>query len=427
MNEKLYLPRLIDNEIEDRLLWKGAVCVEGPKWCGKTCSCTQHSKSSFFVGSPEGNFNNRTLAKENPMLALSGNPPHLIDEWQEVPGLWDAVRIEVDKRGGSGYFILTGSSTPKAKGILHSGTGRITKLKMRSMSLFESKESSGRVSLQSLFDGTFSDQMTGNVDIMDVAFWIIRGGWPGMLGFGEKEAMQNAKDYISSFLEDELPRLDDERAYRDVRKVRFLLESLARNESTTVKISKLASDISFATDISVKEETVNEYLEILKRCFLAEEQEAFSFFARSKTRLKKAPKRHLADPSLAAGLLSLSSKKLINDLETFGFLFEALVERDLDIYARTLGGTLFHYQDYGNKEIDAVIELEDGRWGAFEIKLGTSQIEKAAKNLLTINQKIREDNIDNVPAFLAVISGLSNAAYKRKDGVYVLPISSLKP
>lgn len=424
---KNYMPRLIDAQLKDRLGWKGAVCVEGPKWCGKTWSCQEQAQSSFLVGSPAGNFSNRMLARENPMLALEGETPHLIDEWQEAPGIWDAVRMEVDARGEYGQFILTGSSTPRIKGIMHSGTGRITKLRMRSMSLFEAGNSTGKVSVKDLFDGNFSDAMTGEIDIREIAMLITRGGWPGILNAGEHAALQNARDYVSSFLEEDLPRIDDNRSFRDERKMRFLLESLARNESTTASVSKLRTDISIATDMDITQETVNEYLEILKRCFLIEDQNAFTFSARSRNRLKQAPKRHLTDPSLACALLSLTTEKLIGDLNTFGFLFESLAEHDLDIYARSLNGNLYHYQDYSNREIDAVIELEDGRWGAFEIKLGASQIDKAAENLLKTERKIREDNAENAPAFLAVICGLSNAAYRRKDGVYVIPLTALKP
>ncbi len=424
---KNYLPRLIDSQLKDRLGWKGAVCVEGPKWCGKTWSCQEQAQSSFPVGSPAGNFSNRMLARENPMLALEGKTPHLIDEWQEAPGIWDAVRMEVDARGEYGQFILTGSSTPRIKGIMHSGIGRITKLRMRSMSLFETGNSTGRVSVKDLFDGNFSDAMTGEIDIREIAMLITRGGWPGILNAGEHAALHNARDYVSSFLEEDLPRIDDKRSFRDARKMRFLLESLARNESTTASVSKLRADISIATDMDITQETVNEYLEILKRSFLIEDQNAFTFSARSKNRLKQAPKRHLTDPSLVCALLSLTPEKLIGDLNTFGFLFESLAEHDLDIYARSLNGNLYHYQDYSNREIDAVLELEDGRWGAFEIKLGASQIDKAAENLLKTERKIREDNAENAPAFLAVICGLSNAAYRRKDGVYVIPLTALKP
>lgn len=424
---KNYMPRLIDAQLKDRLSWKGAVCVEGPKWCGKTWSCQEQAQSSFLVGSPAGNFSNRLLAKENPMLALEGKTPHLIDEWQEAPGIWDAVRMEVDARGEYGQFILTGSSTPRIKGIMHSGTGRITKLRMRSMSLFEAGNSTGRVSVKDLFDGNFSDAMTGEIDIREIAMLITRGGWPEILNAGEHAALQNARDYVSSFLEEDLPRIDDKRSFRDARKMKFLLESLARNESTTASVSKLRADISIATDMDITQETVNEYLEILKRSFLIEDQNAFTFSARSKNRLKQAPKRHLTDPSLVCALLSLTPEKLIEDLNTFGFLFESLAEHDLDIYARSLNGNLYHYQDYSNREIDAVLELEDGRWGAFEIKLGASQIDKAAENLLKTERKIREDNAENAPAFLAVICGLSNAAYRRKDGVYVIPLTALKP
>ena len=422
-----YLPRLIDSQIQDRLSWKGAVCVEGPKWCGKTWACQEQAKSVFLVSSPAGNFSNRMLAEMDPMLALEGESPHLIDEWQEVPSIWDAVRMEVDKRGGYGHFLLTGSSTPRVKGVLHSGTGRITKLRMHSMSLYETGDSTGSVSIQSMFDGSFSSHMTGEVDIREIARFITRGGWPGILKLNEKAALQNARDYIASFLEEDIFHIGDERSYRDIRKIRYLLESLARNESTTASVSKLSMDIAQATETELKHNTVNEYLELLQRCFLVEDQRAFSFSSRSAKRLKQAPKRHLADPSLSCALLSLTPDRLIGDLRTFGFMFEALVEHDLNVYAQALDGELYHYQDYGNSEIDAVLKLYDGRWGAFEVKLGASQIDNAAKNLLLIDRKIKEDNPENAPSFLCVICGLVNAAYRRDDGVYVVPVTALKP
>ncbi len=421
------MPRIIDPIITDRLSWKGAVCVEGPKWCGKTRSCEEQAKSTFLVGNPEGNYANRNLAELSPSLALKGETPHLIDEWQEVPPLWDAVRMEVDKRSENGQFILTGSSSPRKKTTLHSGTGRITKLRMRSMSLFESGDSSGKVTISSLFNDSFEDCMTGNVELAFIAELIVRGGWPGILGYGEHAYIENSRDYINSFLSEDLLKLDDDKVRRDVRKIGYLLASLARNESTTATVASLCRDIKAATNTDVKEDTVNEYLDLLDRSFLIENQEPFTFSSRSSRRLKQAPKRHLTDPSLSCALLSLTPAKLMKDLETFGFMFEAIAERDLAIYAASLNGRLCHYQDYGNKEIDAVLELDDGRWGAFEIKLGANQIDKAADNLLKISKLITTDNPENAPAFLAVICGLSNAAYQRQDGVYILPLTALKP
>lgn len=422
-----YKPRLIDALISERLTWKGAVCVEGPKWSGKTSSCIQQAKSSFLVSSAENNFNNRMLARENPLMALEGDTPHLIDEWQEVPAIWDAVRMEVDKRNSSGQFLLTGSSTPREKGILHSGTGRIAKLRMHSMSLFETGDSDGSVSIRSLFSGDFSDHLSTKISLSDLAMLTVRGGWPGILDCGRSAAINNARDYIQSFLEDEFPRINDNRSFRDGRKMRFLLESLARNESTTATVAKLCSDMNIAYGTSFAYETVNEYLEILRRSFLIDDQLPFVFSSRSRARLKQSVKRHFADPSLACALLTLTPEKLIADLSTFGFMFEALVEHDLKVYSQSLNAQLFHYQDYRNREIDAVVQLEDGRWGAFEIKLGTTQIDSAAENLIRIDNAIRCDNPENAPSFLAVISGLANAAYRRKDNVYVIPLSALRP
>lgn len=423
---KNYLPRTIDAAIEECLGWRGAVCIEGPKWCGKTWTCRQQAASEFLVGAPDDNYLNRRLCESNPLLALSGEVPHLIDEWQEVPGIWDAVRMEVDRRGGFGHFLLTGSSTPRPRATSHSGTGRITKLRMRTMSLYESGESDGTVSLRSLFDGGFEDHLVKSLDVMTLSYLIIRGGWPGLIGCSERIAMRNAADYIQNFLDEDLSKVDD-RSSREKDRIRILLKSLARNEATTASVSKIASDIYHATDVNIKHDTVNEYLDLLGRCFLIEDQPPFTFSARSSLRLKKAPKRHLTDPSLAAALLDLSPAKLVKDPQTMGFLFEALVERDLDIYAKAIGGKLYHYQDYNNKEADAVVQLSDGRWGAFEIKLGSNSIDGAAQGLVRLKAKIEADSPDNAPSFLAVIAGTVGAAYKRPDGVHVFPLTSLKP
>ena len=418
-----YKPRIIDKTVAKYLSTFGAVCIEGPKWCGKTWTSSHHSNSEFLIGDPANNFQNRKLAEMSPSLVLEGETPRLLDEWQEVPPIWDAVRYTVDRRAEKGQFILTGSSTPKRKGVLHSGAGRIGKLRMRTMSLYESGESSGAVSLEDLCNGKLTPALTGEVDLRDLANYTVRGGWPGNLNVAQEDASLLPQSYLDAILDDDSQRIDDKKY--DVAKMRLLLHSLARNESTTATKKKLLNDIREFDDETIDADTVTTYLDVFDRLFLLDNQPPFSTNIRSSVRVKQAEKRHFCDPALACALLKATPDRLIGDLETFGFLFEALVERDLKIYAESFGANLFHYQDYNNKEIDAVIELEDGRWCAFEIKLGANQIDKAATELVALRNSIEQEG-GIAPSVLCVICGLSNAAYIRPDGVFVVPITALK-
>lgn len=424
MIRKDYKPRVIDETIEQYLKTFGAICIEGPKWCGKTWTSSHHSNSEIYIGDPSGNFQNRTLAQMSPELVLDGKSPRLIDEWQEVPPLWDAVRHKVDESGGKGQFILTGSATPNHKGIMHSGAGRIARIKMHTMSLYESGDSSGEISLAELCNGIFTPTMTGEVYINDLIEYIIKGGWPANVDIPAEQAALLPLQYIDAIIEDDVYRIDGVK--RNKEKMKLLLRSLAGNESTTVTNSVLAKDIKEIDDVNIDKDTVAEYLDIFKRLFIIDNQRPFAANIRSSVRVKQAEKRHFCDPSIACALLKATPHMLINDLQTLGFLFEALCERDLKIYAESFGASLYHYQDYDNKEIDAVIELSNGEWCAFEIKLGANQIDEAAKNLLDINKKIEKDPKGKPAKVLCVICGLSNAAYKRPDGVYVVPITALK-
>jgi len=424
MENRKYRPRIIDSTVEDYLQAFGAVCIEGPKWCGKTWTSAFHSKSQFLLGDPSNNFQNRSLAQLEPSMVLKGEAPRLIDEWQEVPAIWDAVRYEVDARDEQGQFILTGSSTPMRKGVMHSGAGRIAPIRMRTMSLWESGDSDGKVSLHDLFEGHIESQLTGEIKLESLARYIVRGGWPRSLAVPYEKAVLLPNGYINAIIDDGANRLDEIK--RDSSKMIKLLKSLARNESTTVSNKVLRKDIKDVEGEDISEPTIASYLDVFRRLYVVEDQPAFSPSVRSSVRVKQAGKRHLTDPSIACSLLGLNEERLIGDLKTMGFLFEALCERDLWIYANYYGGKLFHYQDYKEKEIDAVIEMPNGEWGAFEIKLGANQIDDAAENLLSIRDKIAKDNKDKVPQFLCVLCGLSNAAYCRPDGVYVVPITSLK-
>ncbi len=423
MNKNEYKPRIIDRKIEEYLSIFGAICIEGPKWCGKTWTSSYHCKSKFMLGDPDGNFQNRSLAELSPSLVLEGETPRLIDEWQEVPPLWDAVRHKVDRKSEKGQYILTGSATPNHKGIMHSGAGRIARLRMRPMSLYESGDSSGKVSLKDLCEGKLTPVMTGEVDLPKITELIYRGGWPGNIDTPVDKAGLLPNEYLKAVIEDDIYRIDGIK--RDVAKMNLLLKSLARNESTTATNKTLKGDVKATDDEDIDTDTIAVYLDIFTRLFLLENQPPFASNIRSSVRLKQAEKRHFADPSLACALLKATPARLINDLETLGLLFEALCERDLRIYADSFDAKLYHYQDYDNGEIDAVIELADGRWCAFEIKLGANQIDKAAEKLIKLKESI-EANSGIAPSVLCVICGLSNAAYMRSDGVFVVPITALK-
>lgn len=423
MNNEKYLPRIIDKTVHKHLKTFGAVCIEGAKWCGKTWTASSHSKSKIYLGDPSGNFQNKSLAKIDPKLVLEGETPRLIDEWQEVPEIWDAVRFEVDQRGSKGQFILTGSATPAQKGVLHSGAGRISTLRMRPMSLYESKDSSGQVSLEDICNEQYKNIVTNEPSLDKIIKLIVRGGWPGSLDLKESEYTLIAREYLNAIINHDIYRLEG--INRDTRKMNLLLRSLARNESTTVSINTIKKDIKEIEEESIDNNTISVYLTLFERMFLIENQKAFSSNIRSSTRIKKLDKRHFVDPSLACALLNATTNMLINDLNTLGFLFEALCERDLRIYADSFNANLFHYQDYDGDEIDAVIELENGDWVAIEIKFGSDKIGEAANSLKRIRDKILRDG-GKPPKVLCIVCGICKAAYLREDGVYVVPITALK-
>lgn len=352
-----------------------------------------------------------------------GENPRLIDEWNEVPEIWDAVRYICDEDGKKGKFILTGSFTPNHKGIMHSGAGRIGKIKMFPMSLYESGDSTGDVSLKEICNGKITNKLTKEIKLKQIIEYILRGGWPGSIGQPLDQAILIPKQYVEEIIDDDSYRIDNVK--RDTIKMKLLLRTLARNESTTVSNNRLKEDIRDKEDNNIDVETVSNYLNIFEKLFLLSNQKPYSPKVRSSLRIKQSEKRHFVDPSIASSLLNLTEEKLLNDLETLGFLFEALVERDLRIYADTFNAEVYHYQDYDNNEIDAIVEMSDGEYAAIEIKLGAHQIDDAANNLLKIKNKMISDGT-TPPKSLIVICGLSNAAYMRKDGVIVVPITALK-
>lgn len=424
MDKSKYRPRLIDSQVEFYLSTFGAVCIEGTKWCGKTWTSTMHSKSAYLLSDPKDDFANKRLAQMDVSKALTGDAPHLIDEWQEVPKIWDAVRFEVDASGIEGRFILTGSSTPtdNNKGVVHSGTGRIASLKMYPMSLFESGDSAGIVSLEDICVGR--DIPAASVEspsLEKLAELAVCGGWPGGIGKSAKQRKAIALEYVENIINIDINKVPDN-IPRAPDKVRKCLRSLARNESTTAAASTIQRDTAGDDGTALSINTIGDYISLFARMFLTDDIAPFSTFLRSPSRIKQAVKRHFCDPSVAAALMGASENRLLRDLRTFGFLFESLVLRDLRVYAQSLDAKLYHYQDYGGLEMDAVVEFDDGNWTGIEVKLNPADVDSAAANLLKIARNFKH----KPPRSLAVIVGKSPLAYRREDGVYVIPITALK-
>ena len=424
MENNEYLPRVADVLITEYLKAFRAVCIEGPKWCGKTWTAQHHAASQYLIADPADNFAARERVALDLNFAFAGEEPHLIDEWQEFPQLWDATKFHVDKSSRTGQIILTGSSTPNEKGEMHTGTGRIVSFRMRPMSLWESGHSGGEVSLRDVCEGDFSGVVaTRRMELQMLIELILRGGWPGTVKLPFEHAVKTPAAYARQIIDRDVHRVDGIR--RDKHKIELLMRSLARNEATTAGVTTLKQDISEADGILIEDNTINSYLDALGRLFVLENQRPFASAMRSGLRIKKAEKRHFCDPSIAAALLKATPAKLLKDLRTLGFLFEALVERDLRTYAEAFGGELYHYQDYANREVDAVIEMPDGEWTAIEIKLGLNQEEAAAENLKKISAQIAAAG-GRPPKNLVVIVGMSSAAYRRADGVVVCPLNALK-
>jgi len=425
MDNDRYRPRIIDSILDRYLSSFGAVYIEGAKYIGKTWSAKYHSASAFFIADPEGGYRNRQYAEMDPSIVLPGASPRLIDEWQDVPSIWDAVRFEVDKSSECGRFILTGSATPNWKSISHSGAGRIGTLRMRPMSLYEMGLSSGAVSLEKLCKGEIENRILESVKLEDIVDFILRGGWPGNIGKNIENAILLPRDYINTVLNKDIYSLDS--VHRDKSLMQLLMRSLARNESSTATLKTFQNDIKANGDRDITTDTISSYLDILNKLLLIDDQLPFASRLRSTVRVRQQVKRHLVDPSLSAALLGATPDSLIKDLETLGLLFEALCVRDLRIYAEAFGAELYHYLDYRNREMDAVVSLPNGEWCGFEIKLGRNRIDEGAANLLKIKKEIEKENKEKGPRMLAVICGLEGAVYKRPDGVYVVPITALKP
>ncbi|MEJ8752228.1 DUF4143 domain-containing protein [Lagierella sp. ICN-221743] len=422
---KTYLPRITDQLLKDRLEAKGAVLIQGPKWCGKTTTGKIHAKSFIEIDQPELTKQYQTMAEVSPRQLLEGETPRLIDEWQLAPNIWNAVRYEVDQRDEFGQFILTGSAVPaQLDESMHTGTGRISRLNMRTMSLYESKDSTGNVSLSDLFEDK-DIRATNNTTLEDIAFLICRGGWPTSVGLEKKPALFQAIDYYDAVVSTDISRVDF--VERDKEKAKRLLKSYARHVGTQASLETIRQDVLANNIDSLDEKTMYSYLDSLQKIFVIEDSKAWNPNLRSKTSIRTTDTRYFLDQSIAAAALGVGPKDLINDLNTMGFLFENMCIRDLRVYADYLDGTIYHYRDKNGLECDAVIHLRNGLYGLIEIKLGgDSLIEEGATNLKKLAEKI-DTKIMKKPSFMLVLCGKAPFAYKRPDGVYVAPITSLKP
>lgn len=420
-----YRKRIADHILARKLEGKGAVLIEGPKWCGKTTTAEQVAASILYMDDPEKKEQNIAMSELNPKRLLKGAAPRLIDEWQIAPKLWDAIRFEVDHRRELGQFVLTGSAVPPdTKEITHSGTGRFTWLTMRPMSIFESGDSSGEVSLKALFEQPDEIDGESNLDIERLAFLVCRGGWPQAIEMRDEIALDQAIDYYDAVVKSDINRADG--VQKNPERVKRLMRSYARNQGSQVPNTVIVQDIVANDEAKMDEETVASYLNALRKIFVVEDMPAWNPNLRSKTAIRSSDTRYYVDPSIAAAALGIGPQDLIDDLKTFGFLFETLCVRDLRVFADALNGEVYHYRDKDGLECDAVVHLRNGAYGLVEIKLGGDKlIEEGSVNLKALSEKIDTDKMKK-PAFLMVLTGTGDYAYRRPDGVYVVPIGCLK-
>ena len=429
MSKTPYMPRVSDALLKNELASSGAVLIEGPKWCGKSRTTEQAAKSVIYMQDPDRAASYRLAAQAMPSTLLQGETPHLIDEWQVAPVLWDAVRFAVDQRGGMGHFILTGSSTPpddsdddEATRRRHTGTGRITRLRMRPMSLWESRDSSGAISLAALFNGEMPKPAPSSLTIPDIARLVCRGGWPESVSLAGDAALRVARNYVKAVVEEDIHRVDG--VEKNPERVRLLMRSLARNVSTLASQETIIADIK-ANDCTASDKTVAAYLNALRRIFVVEDVPAWTPNMRSKTAVRTSAKRQFVDPSIAAATLRTSPDGLLKDFKTFGFLFESLCTRDMRVYAQALDGSVSHFRDHVGLEADLIVSLPDGRWAPIEVKLGEGQVDEAAAHLQRLCQKVDESKVGS-PSFRMVLTGTA-FAYVRDDGTIVCPLGALKP
>ena len=423
---RTYKSRIADDLLQARLRRKGAVLIEGPKWCGKTTTAEQHAASILYMADPQKRKQNLQAAKMNVGNILNGAVPRLIDEWQIAPTLWDSVRFEVDQRNEVGQFILTGSSVPpKSDEIYHSGTGRSAKLLMRPMSLFESGESSGSVKLQDLFQHSDSIEGESKIDIAELAYLICRGGWPGALGLSREDALGQAFDYYDLVCDSDVSRVDD--VVRNAQRVRLLMRSYARHQGSMATVGTILSDMKANEASDLSDNTIYDYIKVLKKIFVIEDMPAWNPNLRSKTAIRTSDNRYFIDPSIATAALGIGPNDLIDDLETMGLFFETLAVRDLRVYADALDGQVYHYRDKSGLECDTVLHLRNGSYGLIEIKLGGDDlIESGAKSLKALSEIIDTTRMHQ-PSFMMVLTGIGDFPYRRDDDVWVVPIGCLRP
>lgn len=422
---KEYKKRIADKLLKYRLEEVGAVLIEGPKWCGKTTTAEQQAKSVLYMADPDQQNTYLEMADLRIRMLLKGDVPRLIDEWQIVPQIWDAVRYEVDHRREEGQFILTGSAVPAStEKIHHSGTGRFAWMTMRPMSLWESEESTGEVSIEQLFKGKTDVEGYNKLKLEDIAFLVCRGGWPSAIGKNPRAALRQAYDYYDAVVKSDVSRVDE--VSRNSERTKLLLRSYARSQGGQVSISAIRQDMKDNDDETLADKTVQNYIGALKKIFVIEDMPAWNPNLRSKTAIRAAETRYFVDPSIAVASLGLGPDDLMNDLETFGLLFETLCVRDLRVYADSVDGSVYHYRDKNGLECDAVLHLRNGSYGLIEIKLGGAQaIEKGVDTLTSLVSKIDTTKM-KAPSFLMVLTAVGDYAYQRKDGVYVVPIGCLK-
>lgn len=420
-----YKHRIADRILERKVLGKGAVLIEGPKWCGKTTTAKQLSKSILDLGDSSVLMQSSQLIEIGPKALLEGKTPRLIDEWQALPTIWDCIRSEVDRRGEPSQFILTGSSVlPEAEETIHSGTGRFAYIKMRTMSLYESGESTGSISLSDLFEGKSFEVLQNEMDIDELAYLICRGGWPWATLIPKEVALDQAFDYVDSVVQKDIQRVD--KIKRSPDRARLLLRSYARNISQQISYATIRKDMLANDASTLDEDTVADYIKALKKLFVIEDLAAWNPNIRSKAAIRTSDTRHFVDPSIGTAALRLGPKDLINDLQSFGLFFEDLVVRDLRVYTEALDGELYHYRDSSGLECDTVLHRRNGSYALLEVKIGgENRINEGAANLLALAKNI-DTNKMSAPSFMAVIIGVGKYAYQRKDGVYVIPIGCLK-
>ena len=420
-----YRSRIADKILADKLASKGAVLIEGPKWCGKTTTAEQHAKSILYMDNPATLQSNLRMAELDPSLLLSGDTPRLIDEWQLAPKLWDSMRFEIDHRHDVGQFIVTGSAVPASEEDMHhSGTGRFSWLTMRPMTMFESGESSGKVSLRHLFDNGGPIAETCKLDISDIAYLICRGGWPFACGLERKAALAQAYDYVDAVVKKDISRVDGVK--RSATTAKLLMRSYARHQGAQATIGTIVADLSANGDKTVSEKTISSYIEALRKIFVIEDSEAWNPNLRSKSAIRTASTRYFIDPSIGTASLGLGPDDLLQDLNTMGLFFETLCVRDLRVYAEALDGQVFHFRDKTGLECDAVVHLRNGKYGLIEVKLGGDKlIDEGAENLKALSSRIDTDKM-KTPSFLMILTAVGDFAYQRKDGVYVVPIGCLK-